>query len=172
MSTSDVIHVSIKDAKTIKTILGKFKKISLDKPRESLVSLKEEWVMARFGPRASLRNAALQCIMDQATTDEVWADIYDHLHNVQAVIDRSPHVLAQFIANSPDATAVEWAKPIHRRLVARLKAGWTPHFTVEVLVSKAPKKTSIHKRTVVRKPEAADRFTRGFGALEGMRAGT
>ena len=168
MSTSNVIHVSIKDAKTVQIILGKFKKITPNKPRETLVSLKEEWVMARFGPRVSLRNAALQCIMDRATTDEVWAELYDHLRRAQPVVDRSLSVFLQFIANSPDSEAVDWARPVRARLRERLQSGWTPPFTVEVLVAKAPRKPSVTKSA--KKPEVVGRFTRGFDALEGMRA--
>tara|TARA_R110000824_G_scaffold401771_1_gene615765 strand:- start:428156 stop:428722 length:567 start_codon:yes stop_codon:yes gene_type:complete len=142
MSTSNVIHVSTKNAAIIKKVLGKFKLIDRNNSRDSLVTMSEERAMACFGPSAALRNAALHCIMDRATTDKVWADIYDHLRNVQPVVDRSMRVFDQFIANSPNSEAVDWAKPVRARLRERLQSGWTPPFTVEVVVQqpKAAKK--------------------------------
>lgn len=170
MSVQNVITVSIEDAKTVEFILGKFKLITPDRLRDTLVTIEEEWAMARFGPSAALRNAALQCIMDRALTDEVWIDIYNHLRNVQPVVDRSMHVFDQFIANSPNSEAVDWAKPVRARLRERLQSGWTPPFVMKVVVQapkpaqKAAVPVAKAPATVVKKakPAAKPKLIHGF----------
>ena len=117
--------------------------------------------MVRFGPSVALRNAALQCVMDQATTDKVWADIYNHLRGVQSVVDRSVRVLDQFIENSPNEEAVAWTKPVRARLRERLQSGWTPPFVMKVVVQppkpakKAAAPVAKAPAKVIKKPKAA-----------------
>ncbi len=175
MSVPNVISVSAKNAALVETVLGKFRLIDRDNSRDSLVSIEDEWAMARFGPSAALRNAALQCIMDRALTDEVWADVYDHLRSVQPVVDRSARALDQFIANSPNSEAVDWAKPVRARLRERLQSGWTPPFAMRVVVQPKPAKKAVApvakaptrvakvvKKVKAAKPAAKPKSVHGF----------
>lgn len=131
------ISVTLTDRVLVAAAIAKLRQIDGSNPRQTLLTLKDEWAIARFGPSAALRNAAAQFIMDHITVDrenktKVWERLYRFLLTEQSVVDRDVSVFEQFIANSPDNDAVGWARSALGRLRARLAAGWKPPFTMVI----------------------------------------
>jgi len=146
------ISVTLTDRVLVAAAIAKLRQIDGSNSRQTLLTLKDEWAIARFGPSAALRNAAAQFIMDHITVDrenktKVWERLYRFLLTEQSVVDRDISVFEQFIANSPDNDAVGWARSALGRLRARLAAGWKPPFTMKVIAS-APKKAKVPPITV------------------------
>lgn len=137
------ITVTLKNRTRVDAATAKFCQIGSNHPRQSLLTIEDEWAIARFGPSAQLRNVAIQFVMDFITVDAAtktaaWEKLYRFLLNEQPVVDRSVDVYEQFIANSPNSEAVDWAHSALGRLRARLASGWKPPFTMQV-IDVAPK---------------------------------
>lgn len=134
MQSHNVISVTKTDAAAVEAALTKLKRASRKDSRLALLTLNEDWAIARFGPTVKERNVALLFIMDRATSPAVWANIHHHLKDVQPVVDRSLQVFEEFVAKSPNAVAVEWASQAYNHLRSRINGGWKPPFVVEVVV--------------------------------------
>ncbi len=161
MTSLNIILATTADINAANVALAKLDDIERGgkERRVDVLTAKNEWAIMRYGPTAYKRNIAAQFCMDHIQKNngaQSWGGFYTWLRDEQPIVDRSLDVLDQFIELCPIPDAVVWAKSAARNLRDRLKDGWMPPFTMQVIAMDAPAKTpktpaaKVKKATVKR----------------------